>query len=101
MKRAAREPEGQRQLRPARLGFRVDGQTKALVERAARLERRQLTEYCISALTEAARRTLARHETLTLSDRDRAAFFETLMRPPKPHPRLKRAFAAERRRIAP
>lgn len=92
---------GERRIRDARLGFRVDGQTKALVERAARLERRKLTDFCLTALTEAAQRTIARHEVLRLSERDRKAFFDALINPPKARPRLKRAFDAERKRIEP
>ena len=49
-------------LRDERLGFRVDEPTKALIERAAQLERRKLTDFCMTALTEAARRTIAEHE---------------------------------------
>ena len=52
-----------RRLREEQLGFRVDEPTKALIERAAQLERRELTDFCMTALTEAARRTIAEHET--------------------------------------
>jgi uncharacterized protein (DUF1778 family) len=90
-----------RRVRGARLDFRVDDDTKRLVERAAALERRKLTDYCLSALAEAARLTIARHETLVLSERDRKAFFDALVSPPKPTRRLKRAFKAERERVAP
>jgi len=95
---AISRPE-ERRVRKARLGLRVDERTKALVERAAELERRNLTDFCLSALTEAARQTIARHETLTLSERDRAAFFDALVNAPEPAPRLRRAFAAERESI--
>ncbi|MBF0333966.1 MAG: DUF1778 domain-containing protein [Alphaproteobacteria bacterium] len=84
--------------RGARLGFRVDDRTKELVERAAELERRNLTDFCLTALTEAAESTIARHEALILSERDREVFFDILMNPPKPNARLLRAFKAERRR---
>ena len=47
-----------RRLREERLGFRVDEPTKALIERAAHLERRKLTDFCMTALTDAARRTI-------------------------------------------
>jgi len=95
----ARKPEAR--ARSARLGFRVDAATKRLVERAAELERRKLTDYCLTALTEAARATIERHETLVLSEQERRAFFEALIHPPKPNARLRRAFEAQRRRIAP
>ena len=52
---------------------------QALIERAARLKRRKLTDFCMTALTDAARRTIAEHETLVLSDRDRAVFFDALV----------------------
>jgi uncharacterized protein (DUF1778 family) len=90
-----------RRARGARLGFRVDGETKALVERAARLERRKLTDFCLTALTEAAQRTIARHETLVLSERDREVFFDTLINPPEISPRLRRAFEAARLHVEP
>ncbi|HXY99613.1 MAG TPA: DUF1778 domain-containing protein [Stellaceae bacterium] len=89
-----------RRLREERLGFRVDGPTKALIERAAALDGRKLTDFCMSALAEAARRTIAEHETLVLSDRDRAVFFKTLVSPPPRSERLGRAFAYRKRRVA-
>jgi len=86
--------------RAERLGFRVDHATKALITRAARLERRKLTDFCITVLTEAAQRTIAESETLTLSERDRHAFFQALVHPPEPNLRLRRAMEDHRRRIA-
>lgn len=79
--------------------FRVDVETKAMVERAAEVERRSLTDYCLTALSAAAQDTLARHETLHLSERDRKAFFDLLINPPEPNGRMKRAVAEARRRI--
>jgi uncharacterized protein (DUF1778 family) len=87
--------------RGARLGFRVDSKTKELVERAAELERRNLTDFCLTALTEAAEKTITQHETLTLSDRDRQTFFDALINPPEPNERLQRALKGEREQIAP
>jgi len=85
--------------RDDRLGFRLDEQTKALIEHAARLERRKVSDYCLTAIAEAARRTIESHETLTLTERDRTAFFETLLNPPEPSERLARALAEHNRRI--
>ena len=39
-------------------------------------------------LGEAARQTVARHETLVLTERDRQVFFDTLIDRPKLHTRL-------------
>jgi uncharacterized protein (DUF1778 family) len=90
-----------RRLREERPGFRVDEPTKALIERAAQLERRKLTDFCITALTDAAHRTIAEHEMLVLSDRNRAVFFDALVNPPAPSERLQRAFAEHKRRVVP
>ena len=88
-----------RRLREERLGFRVDEPTKALIERAVQLERCKLTDFCMTALTEAARRTIAEHETLVLSERDRAVFFDALVNPPVSNERLERASAEHKRRV--
>ena len=85
--------------RTERLGFRVDDETRDLIERAAYLERRKLTDFCVSALADAARQTIAEHEMLTLSERDRQAFFEALINPPEPSERLARALSEHRRRV--
>ena len=72
----------------------MDRETKRQVERAAALERRSVTDYCLTALMEATRETISRHESLVLSERDREAFFEALVRPPEMNARLARAFDA-------
>lgn len=95
---SASHPSEGRQ-RGARLDFRVDSVTKTLVERAAALERRSLTDFCLTALVDAARESVLRHEHESLSPRDRAVFFDTLVRAPKPNARLKRAAKAERERV--
>jgi uncharacterized protein (DUF1778 family) len=81
------------------MGFRVDAETKRMVERAAALERRSLTEFCLTALAAATRETISRHETIVLSQRDRDVFFDALVAPPRPNARLKRAFRAAAERV--
>jgi len=97
---APNAPRKERVTRDDRLAFRVDEQTKSLIERAAQLERRKVSDFCVTALTDAARHTVAQHETMVLSERDRAAFFEALANPPEPNERLKRAVADYARRVA-
>jgi len=84
-----------------RLGFRLDKETKDMVERAAYLTRRKVSDFCVSALMDVARQTIAEHETLVLSDSDREAFFEALINPPEPSERLKQAILEHERRVAP
>lgn len=90
----------ERRTRGSRLGFRVDAKTKKLVEKAAALECRSLTDFCLTALTEATRATISRHETIALSDRDREVFFDALVHPPKPNARLRRAFRSAQEQTA-
>jgi uncharacterized protein (DUF1778 family) len=87
--------------RATRLGFRVDEETKKLVERAAALERRSITDFCLTALTQASRETIERSQTLVLSTRDQKIFFDALMNPPEPNERLRAAFRAAEDRIRP
>jgi uncharacterized protein (DUF1778 family) len=85
--------------RVERLGFRLDEETKDLIERAAYLSRRKVSDFCVTALADTARRTIAEHETLVLSDRDRKAFFDALINPREPSKRLARALAEHKRRV--
>ena len=101
MRRPSATGTEDRRARGARLGFRVDAKTKSLVERAARLERRSLTDFCLTALTAAAHQALERHASLFLSDTDLAAFFDALVHPPKPNARLRRALRAARALVEP
>jgi uncharacterized protein (DUF1778 family) len=86
--------------RAGRLGFRLDEETKDLIERAAHLSRRKVSDFCVTALADTARRTIAAHQTLALSDQDRQAFFDALIHPPRPSGRLQRAVAEYKRRVA-
>jgi uncharacterized protein (DUF1778 family) len=86
--------------RDERLGFRLDEESKDLIERAAHLSRRKVSDFCLTALVDTARRIVAEHETLALSDRDRKAFFDVLINPPEPSERLQRALAEHKRRVA-
>ena len=100
MPRKQADIERETPKRVERLGFRLDQETKHLIERAAHLSRRKVSDFCVTALTDTARRTIAEHETLALSDRDREAFFDALINPPEPSERLVRALAEHRRRVA-
>ncbi|MGH7285503.1 MAG: DUF1778 domain-containing protein [Polyangiaceae bacterium] len=88
-----------RRTRGARLGFRVDPKTKHLVERAAEMEHRNVTDYCLGALIEAAGRTIEHHSSIVLSAADRAAFFDALTNPPEPSAHLRRAVKRARTRL--
>ncbi|MBA3879059.1 MAG: DUF1778 domain-containing protein [Sphingobium sp.] len=88
----------ERIVRGHRLEFRLDEQTKGLIERAAQLERRKVGDYCLTAIAAAARRTVTEHEALNLSERDRAAFFEAIINSLELRERLANALAEHVRR---
>jgi uncharacterized protein (DUF1778 family) len=90
---------GERRTRSSRLGFRVDAQTKKQVEHAAALERRTVTDFCLTALTQATQETITRHETLVFSERDRKMFFDALIHATEPNERLRRAFRSAEERV--
>jgi len=69
------------------------------VERAAALESRTVTDFCLAALTQATQATIARHDTIQLSERDRQAFFDALIHPPRPNERLVRAFRTANEKV--
>jgi len=99
MPRKQTETERAMPNRVERLGFRLDEETKDLIERAAHLSRRKVSDFCVTALTDTARRTIAEHDTLVLSDRDRDVFFDAMINPPAPSKRLLRALAEHKRRV--
>jgi uncharacterized protein (DUF1778 family) len=85
--------------RDERLEARISHDQKAMFQRAAELQGRTLTDFVIASVHEAAARAIEEHETLVLSDRDRAIFFDALVNPPQPSERLQRAFAEHKSRV--
>ncbi len=82
--------------KPARLNARLTGSQKQLLEHAATLTGRSLTDFVVSTAEDAAARTIREHEIMTLSARDSEVFAAALMGAPRATPRL--AKAAERYR---
>jgi len=75
----------------ARLEARLTDTQKALLQHAADLTGRSLTEFVVSSAQEVAARTVREHEVLTLSDRDRRVFVRALLKPNPPNKRLRQA----------
>lgn len=74
-----------------RLEARLSPEQKALLERAAALEGRSLTDFVVDSAQSAALETIQRHEVIALSARDSLIFAEALMHPPAPNERLRTA----------
>ena len=75
----------------ARLEARVSADEKKLFQQAAALQGQSMTEFLVSCVHDAAKRTVQEHEMMELSARDRKAFVSALLKPPAPGKRLKQA----------
>jgi uncharacterized protein (DUF1778 family) len=82
--------------RGARLEVRVSVAQRGLLQRAAVLSGRTLSEFVVASAQDAARRVIAEHESIRLSREEQWAFVEALLQPPEPKARLKRAAKAYR-----
>jgi len=82
--------------RAERVEARVTSEQKELLERAAALEGRSMTDFIITSAQEAAADTIARHELLQLSPQDQRAFVDALLNPPVPNEALRAAAARYR-----
>ena len=80
--------------RGARLQARVSAAQKGLLQYAAALCGRTLSEFVVASAPEAARRVIAEHESIRLSREEQLAFVQALLQPPAPNARLKRAAKA-------
>jgi len=84
--------------RGARLEVRVSAAQKSLLQHAAALSGRTLSEFVVTSAQDAARRVIAEHESIQLSREEQQAFVQALLQPPEPNARLKRAAKAYLRR---
>ena len=80
----------------ARFEARISADLHAMLKRAAEIQDRTMTDFVVSAVSEAAERTIAQAEIMNLSMADQRAFADALIAPPEPNAALARAF--ERRR---
>jgi uncharacterized protein (DUF1778 family) len=71
--------------RNERLDARVSQKEKDLIETAARLRGISVTDFLRTTVTDAAHRIIRENETLSLAERSRRVFVETLLNPPKPN----------------
>lgn len=83
----------------ARLEARIAPEQKKLLERAAALEGRSLTDFVMQSAKDAAMRVIQAHASVALSDRDQEAFVSAVLKPAIPRGRLARAAARYRMHI--
>jgi uncharacterized protein (DUF1778 family) len=83
----SRVPRGR--ARAERLEARVTAEQKSLIERAAALQGRTLTDFVLTSVQDAARRAIEEHQQLELSVRDSEAFVDALLNPKPINDRLR------------
>jgi uncharacterized protein (DUF1778 family) len=76
-----------------RLEARVSAEQKALLQRAADLQGRTLSDFIIGSAQQAAEEIIREHMVITLTAQDSRAFVEALLNPPAPNERLRAAAA--------
>ena len=77
--------------RGERLEARIPAEQKALIQRAAELQGRTLTDFVIASAHEAAVRTIDAVDTIRLNETESRAFAESLLDPREPTERLRAA----------
>ena len=75
-------------LRGARLETRVTADQKRLIERAAALQGRSVTDFVLTSVQDAAQRAIEQSQRLDLSLRDSEAFVAALLNPQPVNQRL-------------
>ena len=75
--------------RAQRLEARVTAEQKSLIERAAALQGRTVTDFVLASVQDAARRAIEEYHQLTLSVRDSEAFVSALLKAEPVNDRLR------------
>ena len=82
-----------------RLEARVPVFLKRMVQRAADLQGRSITDFVISTLDKSARETVREHEVMKLNARDSLKLAKALIDPPLPNAALRKAMARHRKMV--
>ena len=85
--------------RGARLEARISVEQKTVLQRAATLSGRTLSEFVVASAQDAATRVIQEHETIRLSRAEQIAFVSVLLKPPAANARLRQAAAAYRKQM--
>ena len=89
-----------RTARSTRLETRVNPETKALLQRAAAIRGRSLSDFVLASAQQEAERAIREHDVITLSVRDSQRFAELVLNPPEPNEQLRAALQNYRSDVA-
>lgn len=86
-------------VRAERLEARVTTEQKTLIEQAAALQGRTVTDFVLTSVQDAARRAIKEHTQLALSVRDSEVFVDALLNPKPVNDRLRDTVHRYRERV--
>ena len=86
--------------RAYRFDARLNEEQKLLIQRAADLEGRSMTDFVLHSAETAAERTIERRAMLILTARETEAFVNAILSPAKPGPVLRKAARDYRQKTA-
>lgn len=87
-------------MNASRLDIRLSKDTKELIQRAAVLRNKTLTQFVVETLSEESDKVLSEHAQVQLSNRDRDLFLRALDSPPKPNKALRAAAAKYKKQVS-
>jgi uncharacterized protein (DUF1778 family) len=97
----ARRPKGRTpSTKTYRFDARLNEEQKLLIQRAADLEGRTMTDFVLHSAETAAERTIEKRAMLVLTARETEAFVDAILNPPEPGPVLRRAARAYNEKAA-
>lgn len=85
--------------RGARLEARISPAQKSVLQRAAALSGRTLSEFVVASAHEAASKVIEDHELIRLSRTEQTVFVKSLLAPRAPGTALRKAAAAYKKRL--
>jgi uncharacterized protein (DUF1778 family) len=98
LNQAAARTRGTPAPKTYRFDARLNEEQKVLIQRAADLEGRTMTDFVIHSAEAAAEGTIERRGMLILTARETKAFAEAILKPAEPGPVLRRAAREYRRK---
>ena len=86
-------------MKSERVNLRLDETAKRRIEQAASFEGKTVSGFILSSALENAEKTIRKHETMVLSQRDAETFLDAILEPPKANARLREALDEHGRRV--
>ena len=93
MAQSGQKEKSIRVVKKDRLEVRIAADQKRLIQRAADISGRSLSDFVVACLQEASLKTNEQLEKIRASEHDSIVFTEALLNPPKPDERLRAAFS--------